>query len=304
VTVRLLVARGPERVASWPSEHTETSQSDAAPVDIPVVDHEEVLGHIELEMAAGRSFRDRELMLLNDIADQAAIAFRNASLTAELTARVEQLRLRTHELAESRRRLITAGDAERRRLEHAIARDVVPHLEPLPEALDDLASTRACSSGRLEPLVAASSAALEALRELTRGVFPAQLVRAGLGPALRSYLGRTESKGRLELHESAADRRFDPRVEAAAYFCVAEAAQNLEPPLVVNVAAPDGQLKLRVEGHSNGVLDLAHIRDRVEAAGGSVSYETLGDATLLDVRLPAPRDEQELDRPEPAQATS
>jgi hypothetical protein len=200
---------------------------------------------------------------------------------------VEQLRLRTHELAESRRRLITAGDAERRRLERAIARDVVPHLEPLPDALDQLAHTRECSSGRLEPLVAASSAALEALREITRGVFPAQLVRAGLGPALRSYLGRTGSKGHLELHESAVDRRFDPRVEAAAYFCVAEAAQSLGAPLLVDVAVPDGHLTLRVTGRSTGALELAHIRDRVEAAGGTVWHEVLGEGAVLDVRLPA-----------------
>ena len=152
--------------------------------------------------------------------------------------------------------------------------------------------------------MAASSAALEALREITRGVFPAQLVRAGLGPALRSYLGRAESQGHLELHDSAVDRRFDPRVEAAAYFCVAEAAQSLATPLLVDVTAPDGHLELRVEGRSNGVLDLAHIRDRVEAAGGSVRCETLGEGTLLDVRLPARRAEHELERPEPAQATS
>jgi signal transduction histidine kinase len=72
----------------------------------------------------------------------------------------------------------------------------------------------------------------------------------------------------------------------------------------VEVAAPDGRLELRDEGRSNGVLDLAHIHDRVEAVGGSLRCETLGEATLLDVRLPASRPEDELDRPEPAQATS
>jgi hypothetical protein len=112
------------------------------------------------------------------------------------------------------------------------------------------------------------------------------------------------SHGHLELHESAVDRRFDPRVEAAAYFCVAEAAQSLEAPLRVEVAAPDGRLELRVEGRSSGVLDLAHIRDRVEAAGGSVRCETLGDDTLLDVGLPALHAGHKLERPEPAQATS
>ena len=95
--------------------------------------------------------------------------------------------LRHPRAGESRRRLITAGDAERRRLERAIARDVVPHLEPLPAALAQLASDfKEADAARLEPLVAASSAALESLREITRGVFPAQLVRGGLGPALAS----------------------------------------------------------------------------------------------------------------------
>ena len=81
VTVRLLVADGPERVATWPGDAPARLDSvavDGSPVDIPVVDGEEVLGHIELEMAAGRSLREHDLTLLRDIADQAAIAFRNA----------------------------------------------------------------------------------------------------------------------------------------------------------------------------------------------------------------------------------
>jgi hypothetical protein len=298
VRVSLVVPGGTARIATWPAG-LDPDASDVGDV-IPVVDGDEVLGHIELATAAGRSLRERDLALLHDLADQAAIAFRNARLSAELTAGVEQLRLRTRELAESRSRLITAGDAERRRLERAIARDVVPHLEPLPGALDQLARARDGAVGPLEPLVAASTAALEALREITRGVFPAQLVRGGLGPALRSYLGRAESKGQLELHESAADLRFDPRVEAAAYFCVTEAAQSLETPLSVDVAVPDGQLTLQVRGRSRGALALAHIRDRVEAAGGTVVHEALDDRVVLDVRLPAGPGEQ----PAPAAASA
>jgi signal transduction histidine kinase len=289
VVVTLLVPGGSDRVATWPVEPT-SGMSEVA-VGIPVVDRGEVLGHLQVEMAAGRSLRDRDLDLLKDIADQAAIAFRNARLTAELAARVEQLRLRALELSESRRRLITAGDAERRRLERAIARDVVPHLESLPRELDNLARVRDGTAGLLEPLVTASTAALEALREITRGVFPAQLVRGGLEPALRSYLGRSESRGILDLHESAANRRFDARAEAAAYFCVAEAAQSLEAPLHVSLGGPDGTLDLQVTGRSRGALDLEHIRDRVEAAGGTVGHDVLDGCTVLTVRLPTPLDE-------------
>lgn len=239
-------------------------------------------------MPAGRALRGRDTQLLLDLADQAAIAFRSAGLSTELAGRVEELRLGTLELIESRRRLITAGDAERRRLERAIARDVVPHLEPLPGALSQLARDwHTNDSALLEPLVAASGEALESLREITRGVFPAQLVRGGLGPALASFLGRSESRGHLTLDPRAADRRFDARVEAAAYFCVAEAAQSLHTPMEVDVTAPAGLLMLQVRGRAQGALAMSHIRDRVEAAGGAVLQGTHGDQLLIDVRLPA-----------------
>jgi hypothetical protein len=310
VVVRMLVPGSSDRVATWPSESTGGAGAEADPpaleaaaVGIPVIDHGEVLGAIELEMAAGRSLRERDLTLLQDIADQASIAFRNSRLTAELAGRVVQLRLRAGELVESRRRLITAGDAERSRLERAIARDVVPHLEPLPQQIDEITRSRRADLDSLEPLLTGSAAALEALREITRGVFPAQLVRGGLGPALTSYLGRAENRGHLELDPSAADRRFDPRVEAAAYFCVAEAAHNLESPFEVSVAAPDSQLELHVAGVNRGALALAHIRDRVEAAGGTVRHETRSNTTVLDIRLPAAADQARA-RAVAAEATS
>jgi hypothetical protein len=283
----LHVDAGPDRMASSPTTGGPTT-GQTPPVELPVLDRGEALGTIAVEMPAGRGLRSRDTKLLLDLASQSAIAFRNARLSAELAGRVDQLRTSTVELAESRRRLITAGDAERSRLERAIARDVVPHLEPLPGALERLArGWHADDSGRLEPLVAGSVAALEALREITRGVFPAQLVRGGLGPALASYLGRAESQGHLELDPTAADRRFDPRVEAAAYFCVAETARNLASPIEVRVAANDGQLVLQVRGRPSRAIAMSQIRDRVEAAGGTVAQEMRGDQSVLAVRLPA-----------------
>jgi signal transduction histidine kinase len=291
-TAILHVDAGPDRMATWPST-TGSEGSQTASVEVPVTDRDDKLGAIAVQMPAGRALRGRDTKLLLDLADQAAIAFRNAGLSTELAGRVEELRLGTLELVESRRRLITAGDAERRRLERAIARDVVPHLEPLPGALSALArDLHTNDPAQLEPLVAASNEALESLREITRGVFPAQLVRGGLGPALASYLGRSENKGRLTFDPRAADRRFDARVEAAADFCVVEAAHSLQTPIEVDVTAPAGLLVLQVGGRAEGALAMSHIRDRVEAAGGRVTHETRGDRTVIDVRLPttAPAD--------------
>src|SRR5690606_20325572 len=138
-----------------------------------------------VEMPTGRPLRTGEHRLLADLADQAGLAFRNARLAAELSEQVEQLARRTHELAESRRRLISAGDAERRRLERAIARQVILHLTALPDHLRGLSALNhqgavALDAARLQPLVDTLTAALEELRDITRGVFPAQLARSGL----------------------------------------------------------------------------------------------------------------------------
>ncbi|MGH8895365.1 MAG: hypothetical protein ACRDWY_18970, partial [Actinomycetes bacterium] len=215
-------------------------------------------------------------------------AFRNARLAAELAHQVHELDQRTRELAESRRRLITAGDAERARVERSIAQRVAPHLRPLPAQLDQLANSGPApvQPTALAPLVTASATALEELREITRGVFPTQLARSGLEAALRSYLGRSDT-GRLTVADSAAGRRFDRSVEAAAYFVVVEAAGELAPPVEVALRAPEDRLEIVVNGQARGVLPLANIRDRVEATGGSMSQRTGGGHSIVEVRLPA-----------------
>jgi GAF domain-containing protein len=291
VIVLLHVGAGPDRMAAWPPFGAD--DPTASGIAMPVVDRGERLGHITVEMPAGRPLRAREHRLMADLADQAGMAFRNARLTAELSGQVEQLGHRTHELAESRRRLISAGDAERSRLERAIARQVVLHLAPLPNQLRQLSNldhqaTVALDAALLGPLVETLNTALEELREITRGVFPAQLARSGLPTALASLLGRTGSTGRLVVENSAVGRRFDLRVEAAAYFCVAEAMHDLGGPVVVVLDAPGDQLRLVVSGSDRGGLPLGHMRDRVEAAGGSVSITGEHGHAVIEVRAPAP----------------
>ena len=283
-TVRLPVPGAPDHVGTWPAG--EPTGPGGPSVEVPVVDHDETLGTITVEMPPGRALRAHDARLLRDLADQAAIAFRNARLSADLAHQVEALDRRTFDLVESRRRLITAGDLERSRLERSIAREVVPHLEPLPARLEELAgpANGSLDVSGLQPLVAASNAALEALREITRGVFPAQLSRAGLEPALGSLLARTGS-GRLVV-AGAHGRRLDDRVEAAAYFCVAEAVRELSPPVEVVVDDAGAELRLAIRGRDSGHLSIAHMRDRVETVGGTVTGRTADGSTVLDVCLP------------------
>ena len=284
------VHAGPDRVAAWPP----ASEDDAAASHllIPVLDQEERLGSIAVQMAAGHPLRPRDHRLLADLADQAAIAFRNAQLTAELSGQVDQLSLHTHQLDESRARLINAADAERNRLERAIARQVITHLAPLPDRLRRLSDAAPDGPNRLddtklEPLLISMNTAMRSLREITRGVFPAQLTRSGLPTALGSLLARHDPPGRLRVEASAVGLRFDPRVEAAAYFCVAEATRAFDQRIDATVSVHGDRLHLSVSGTEDGGLSLSHMRDRIETMGGSVSATRRDGRTLVEVRAPA-----------------
>jgi signal transduction histidine kinase len=289
VVVSVHVPGGREQVASWPA--TRSHEAATSPTAIPVVDQGGPLGSIVVEMAAGHPLRPRDQQLLADLADQAGMAFRNAQLTAELSTQVEQLSLHTRELDQSRARLISAGDAERSRVERSIARQVIPHLAPLPDRLRQLSqsdpeSLTALDTGQLAPLLHSMNTAMQSLREITRGVFPAQLTRSGLPTALGSLLARPDATGRLTVEDSAAGVRLDPRVEAAAYFCVAEATRAFDHSIAVVLSVRGHQLHMTVTGTDGGGLSLSHMRDRMEATGGSISTTVRDGRTLVAVRGP------------------
>jgi signal transduction histidine kinase len=135
----------------------------------------------------------------------------------------------------------------------------------------------------------AINTAMASLREITRGVFPAQLTRTGLPTALGSLLARPglPEPQSLTVEGSAVDRRFDPRIEAAAYFCVAEASRAFEHPVAVVLAVHGDQLHLSLSGTDGGGLSMRHMRDRMEAAGGSVTAASGGGRIVVEVRAPS-----------------
>ncbi|MCU1601125.1 MAG: hypothetical protein JWO22_1834 [Frankiales bacterium] len=261
---------------------TRPSKNGAPALEIPLEDEGEVVGTLTVEMPPGRGLRTRDTALLHDLAAQASIAFRNARLSAELSHQVEKLDQQAQALEESRRRLISAGDAERRRLERAISREVAPHLVQVPGDLEQLAHHDLLTAELVRPYLASAEHALEALREITRGVYPAQLGRVGLEPALRSLLARTPQ---AHLHVEGGGR-VDDRIEAAAYFCVAEAVRNLDGQLEVTLRQDTEGLGIRMVAQTSGGLSVAHMRDRVEALDGSVLVSSAGAEATIEVRLP------------------
>ena len=202
------------------------------------------------------------------------------------------------ELAASRARIVTAADETRRRIERDLhdgtqQRLVSLGLElrmaaTLPASLDEAHRTIARVADELD-------AAIEELRELSRGIHPAALSEGGLVPALRTLARRSAIPVELEI---VAGARLPEPVEVASYYVVSEAltnaAKHASASLVeVSVAERDGVLSLSIHDDGVGGADAARgtgligLRDRVEALGGSILISSpVGEGTQIVVELP------------------
>ena len=213
--------------------------------------------------------------LLTAIADQAAVAFRNAALEASWPTTWPSSTAPRGSSPSPGSRIIEADDAARRTLEEAISREVLPHLVALPDELARC-SRRPSRSGRPRTASTARGRHQRRARGAARAdpgrvPDPAGPVghRAGAPVAPRPHgLAST-----LHVDASAAGRRFSPRVEAAVYFCCVEASRSASDLASLELSVTDDDLVLEVTGVSAGSVDLQAIGDRVEAVGGSVTAE-------------------------------
>jgi hypothetical protein len=277
----LVVPDGGTQSGSWGLERHEGVHAHA----VPVRHAGEVLGRIEVDVPRGLGLRVSDERLLQALAEQAAVAFRNAATEQQLAAHVAELDRTTRELGRSRARIIHAEDAARRSLEAAVSLQVMPHLLGLP---GDIRAAREGLVSRSHPvgldsLVDRVNQALDELREISRGVFPAQLERAGLEPALRSYLARAGLAAGLHVDPSVAERRFSGRVEAAVYFVCAQAAAAMSAMSSMTLGPADGALLLQLTGLDGARLDEQSVLDRIEAVEGALRRQ--GDGLVVTLPL-------------------
>jgi hypothetical protein len=277
--VRLAVEAGDDLVEAWPAGATAPNDPDGRVV--PIADEHGALGSIAVDVPSGRDVRAFEQRMLEDIADQAAVAFRNVRLQVELAAQVARLDERTRDLDASRRRIILAADTERRRLEAALEREVLPAMKALRADLVD--APAGVDELTVAPYVDSATLALEALRELTRGIYPMLLTRSGLSAALTSFAERRGVADVLSIDPDVRASRYAERVEAAAYFCCLEALVREPAPSQIVVTTAEDHLVVTVQGSRVDGLDRWGMADRVEAAGG----ELVEDGDVLTIRLPA-----------------
>jgi len=281
---------------------TNTSVPEGPSLTLPVLDLDEQIGTIDVVMPAGRDLRPFERRLLADVAAQAGVAFRNALLEAELAAQVHQIETRSTELAASRRRLVGVEDEAREHLAGDIQRGVVPHLTTVEAEL-----SRGVRDLDIARLIDETQCALEELRAVCRGVFPALLERRGLIPALTAFLDANCPQAILDIDESA-NVRVDKEAEAAAYlFCVEVVPPHR--PCMITLHVVGRRLVATIEVPDAGLADSAfagawqHARDRVAALDGAVRVRRAQSGSVK-VRAMIPLDVQQDREPAMSAQTS
>jgi len=290
--------------ATWPLDAPPLPPARATAADVPAyaaadrilpVRHQgEVLGALSVSKRPGESLTPTEDRLLADLAAQVGLVLKNAGLREQLLARLEEIRA-------SRLRLVAAQDAERRRIERNIHDGAQQQLVALAIKLSITESMIGTDTEGERELLAElrqdAAGAVEELRDLARGIYPPLLASAGLTAALQA-----QAKKAPILASVIADGvgRYPQDLEAAVYFCVLEALQNIAKyagatRAGIRLAVSGHELRFEVtddgagfdlgsKGHGTGLQGMA---DRLHAHGGSLEVRSApGAGTTIRGRLP------------------
>jgi signal transduction histidine kinase len=231
--------------------------------------------------------------LVGEVVAAARLGMENERLHAEILAQLEDLRA-------AQARIVATGDAERRRLERDLHDGAQQRLVGLSLALRLTCPPASVGpaqhlTGLIDKADRELRLAIDELRELAHGIYPAVLADEGLAAAVEAF---AESAPIPVMIGDLPDRRFPGLVEAAGYFLIAEATALLGDLAGANAvtveAKQDGSLlAIHLAGCGGdepgqeleaGLVDVA---DRVGALGGQFRVERIpGAAVTMWAEIP------------------
>jgi len=293
--------------ASWPSEaeqpeHVLFAGGEVPPLpfadeSFPVEQRGELLGALSAAMPANDPLDDAKRKLVVDLAAQAGLVLRNVRLTEDLRGRLDDLKA-------AQKRLVAAQDEERRRLERNIHDGAQQQLVALAvklrlaQSLVSKDPDRAASM--LSDLQSDTGETLEDLRDLARGIYPPLLADKGLPAALEAQARKSATA--VDVSPDGVGR-YPQEVEAAIYFSVLEALQNVAKyaeasHAEVRLVATDGRVRFEVTDDGRGFdparvgygTGLQGIADRLGALEGSLEIRSgPGSGTTVAGEIPVSR---------------
>jgi PAS domain S-box-containing protein len=203
------------------------------------------------------------------------------------------------QLIASRARIVAAGDEARRRIERNLHDGTQQRLVALGLDVETVrqiipADQQDAQSG-LERIRHALEAVLEDVREFSRGLHPALLSQAGLGPALRALARKSPIPVKLDVNVS---KRPSESTETAVYYVVSEALANVvkhahASEILVALTTSDSGVRATIEDDGVGGAEasagsgLVGLIDRVEALGGRFALDSPpGHGTRISIDMP------------------
>jgi two-component system NarL family sensor kinase len=316
-TVELAIGEG---VAGWVAEHAEPAvvpdkwnddryryipalrgEDYASLVSVPMLAHGRVVGVLNVHSKQQRSYGERDLALLTQVANLLARTIEKALLYNRLAEREEMLEAFAA-------RTVEAQELERRRLAGEIHDGIGQRLVSLWYhllAAEDAAGGDETLAYELAVAKELATAALQETRSAITGLRPSVLDDLGLAAGLES-LGR--SIPALEVELDVEPDRLPSHVEVALYRIAQEALQNVvkhagASKVRISLRAGDGATTLTVaddgrgfsqdrlvsteERHSYGMVGM---QERAELIGASLVVESRpGAGTTVEVVVPGAR---------------
>ena len=300
VTIWLLVGDQLRPATTWtesgrrgsdplPAEPAPTAELAELTGDVFVVRHQgEQLGAITATMHANDPMDPTKEKLIRELAGQAGLVLRNVRLIEELRA--------------SRRRLVAAQDAERRRLERNIhdgAQQQLVALQVKQRLVQGMIERQPAKALELmTQLQVDTTEALDDLRDLARGIYPPLLADQGLSAALESQARKSPVPVTVETDGV---ERYTQDVEAAIYFCALEALNNLakyanasrarvalsQTNGTLTFAVADDGVGFAVGERTSSGTGLQGMADRLDAIGGALEIRSApGEGTTVVGRVP------------------
>jgi signal transduction histidine kinase len=267
--------------------------SSGRPVEIPAADPTRMVTRLERGgevlgvLVHEPQIEAEDAGLVEAVGNAARLALENERLAAQVRAQLEEVRA-------SRLRIVEAADAERRRVERDLHDGAQQRLVALALRLQVAKAATPGAAALLDEATAELQSAIGEVRGLARGVHPTILTEAGLRAAIEALADRAP----LPVTVDVIDRRYDPRVEATAYFVVAEALTNVArhasaTEARVSLAEEGGHLVVSVGDDGVGGADagagsgLLGLRDRLSAMDGRLMVDSpVAHGTTVIAEIP------------------
>ena len=271
------------RLAFWGSDRSEWINDHGVPVETPAG---RMLTTVERDgRPAVAVIHDAQLAEDLELVHAAGAVALLAKENAELElAWQESLR----ELRDSRARIASARDAERRMIErdlHDGAQQQLTALLVRAALVGELLPQGSAAHAGLAQLETGLEEVLVELRRLGHGIYPAPLAENGIVGALTAVAARSAAPIVIAGNSVG---RYPPQVESAVYYCCLEAVQNatkhggtgVEIAIKLNEVRAELRFEVRDDGPGfdpstpHDGVGLRNMRDRIDALHGRLEIAT------------------------------